>query len=68
MTKYREEKASEIAIARKKYNLEHKEENEKRCECECGSIVIMMKQHLQSKKHIEFMKKKEESLYEDCME
>ena len=76
MQGYREEKANEIAEARKKYNLEHKEENEKRCECSCGSIVSRqnLTAHLDTDIHKRFVEtgetlqeqRKEETLECEC--
>ena len=76
MEKYREEKAEQIAESRKKYNLEHKEENEKRVQCSCGSIVSRqnINSHLDTDIHKEFLEtgktiqeqRKEESVECKC--
>ena len=76
MKKYREEKAAEISESRKKYNLEHKEENEKRCECACGSIVTRqnLRSHLDTEIHKHFVEtgetlqeqRKEETVECEC--
>lgn len=76
MDKYREEKAVEIAESRKIYNLEHKEENEKRVQCLCGSIVSRqnINHHLDTDIHKEFLEtgktiqeqRKEESIECKC--
>ena len=76
MDKYREEKAVEIAESRKIYNLEHKEENEKKVQCSCGSIVSRqnINYHLDTDIHKEFLEtgktiqeqRKEESVECKC--
>jgi prophage antirepressor-like protein len=76
MKQYREEKAAAISESRKKYNLEHKEEHEKRCACACGSIVSRqnLTSHLDTEIHKHFVEtgetlqeqRKEETVECEC--
>ena len=76
MKQYREEKAAAISESRKKYNLEHKEEHEKRCACACGSIVSRqnLTSHLDTDIHKHFVEtgetlqeqRKEETVECEC--
>jgi len=57
MAVYRKEKAENIAISKKKYKDEHKEELEEKIICACGSSVTRqnMTTHLQTDRHKKYL-------------